>query len=47
MLGTMSVVSEPLDDVNGLAHILGAVVELDDVDSASLIGGEDGTDGCV
>ncbi len=47
MVGAMRVVSEPLDDVDGLAHVLGAIVELDDVDSASLIGGEDRTDGCV
>lgn len=47
MVGAMRVVSEPLDDVDGLAHVLGAIVELDDVDSASLVCGEDGAGGCV
>ena len=45
MFGAMRVFSEPLDDVDGLAHILGAIVEFDDVDSAPIIGGEDGADG--
>lgn len=47
MVGAMRVVPEPLDDVDGLPHVLGAIVELDDVDSASLIGREDGSDRCV
>ena len=40
----MGMVSEPLDDVDGLAHVLGAIVELDDVNSASLICGENWSD---
>ena len=47
MVGAMGMVSEPLDDVDGLAHVFGAIVELDDVNPASLICGENGANGCV
>lgn len=40
-------IPEPLDDVDGLAHVFGAIVELNDVDSTPFICREDGADGGV
>lgn len=45
MVGPMRMVPEPLDDVDGLAHVFGAIVELNDVDPTLFICRENGADG--